>query len=79
MPFATTWMDLEGIMLKVLRSKYFKVFLKMYNFGKGILAQFAQIRMNGVLKILIKEICTFETVSKIRSDQTTAILTWGAP
>ena len=66
MPFATTWMDLAGIVLKVLRSKFFKVSLKVFNFGKGILAQFAQIRMNRVLKILNKEICTFETVFKIK-------------
>jgi len=37
------------------------------------------VPLSRVLKILIKEICTFETVSKIRSDQTIAILTWGAP
>ena len=66
LPFATTWMDLVGIVLKVLRSKFFKVSLKVLNFGKGVLAQFAQIRMNRVLKILNKEICTFETVFKIK-------------
>ena len=32
-PFATTWMDLAGIVLKVLRSKFFKVSLKVFNFG----------------------------------------------
>lgn len=68
LPFATTQMDLEGIRLKVLRSKNFKVSLKVFNFGKGILAQFAQIRMNRVLKILVKEISTFESVCKL-SDQ----------
>ena len=33
------------------------------------------VPLSRVLKILIKEICTFETVSKVRSDQTIAILT----